>query len=64
MQRFGKDGQPFQPYVIGISGGSASGKTSVAKRILKDLNVPWVTVVHNPVNHLKGVSFDLLYVSG
>ncbi|CAG7817228.1 unnamed protein product, partial [Allacma fusca] len=36
-------GQHIEPCVIGISGGSASGKTTVADRIIKDLNVPWVT---------------------
>ncbi|VDK52919.1 unnamed protein product [Anisakis simplex] len=34
-----------QPYVIGICGGSASGKTTVARRIIERLEVPWVTVL-------------------
>lgn len=34
-----------KPYVIGICGGSASGKTTVANRIVKQLEVPWVTVL-------------------
>ncbi|VDM38982.1 unnamed protein product [Toxocara canis] len=33
------------PYVIGICGGSASGKTTVARRIIERLEVPWVTVL-------------------
>jgi len=36
-------GQHVQPCVIGISGGSASGKTTVANKIIEYLNVPWVT---------------------
>ncbi|KAI8344831.1 P-loop containing nucleoside triphosphate hydrolase protein [Chlamydoabsidia padenii] len=32
-------------YVIGISGGSGSGKTSVTERILQKLNIPWVAVI-------------------
>lgn len=34
-----------QPYVIGICGGSASGKTTVARRIIERLEMPWVTVL-------------------
>ncbi|PHZ07401.1 uridine-cytidine kinase 1-like 1 [Rhizopus microsporus ATCC 52813] len=39
------DGSIADPYLIGIAGGSASGKTSVAERVLKNLNVPWVVIV-------------------
>ncbi|KAK4046071.1 Uridine kinase [Microbotryomycetes sp. JL201] len=42
---YDKDGQPRPAYVIGIAGGSASGKTRVATEIIKSLNVPWVTVI-------------------
>ncbi|KAK4049872.1 Uridine kinase [Microbotryomycetes sp. JL221] len=42
---YGKDGQPRPAYLIGIAGGSASGKTRVATEIIKSLNVPWVTVI-------------------
>ena len=39
-------GEPVPAYVVGIAGGSASGKTSVAREILKKLpNVPWVAIV-------------------
>ncbi|KAI9478285.1 MAG: uridine kinase family-domain-containing protein [Benjaminiella poitrasii] len=31
--------------MIGVAGGSASGKTSVAERILKNLNIPWVVIL-------------------
>ncbi|CEF59313.1 Uridine kinase [Strongyloides ratti] len=34
-----------QPYLIGICGGSASGKTTVAKAIIQRLEMPWVTVL-------------------
>ena len=30
---------------IGICGGSASGKTTVAKRIISELGVPWVIIL-------------------
>ncbi|KAI5451367.1 Uridine kinase [Naganishia albida] len=40
------NGTPNQAYVIGIAGGSASGKTSVAEAILKSLNnIPTVLVL-------------------
>ena len=42
---YGVDGTPRQPYIIGISGGSASGKTSVSHRIIKALGVPWVVLL-------------------
>ncbi len=39
-------GEPVPAYVVGIAGGSASGKTSVAREILQKLpNVPWVAIV-------------------
>ncbi|KAJ3235027.1 Uridine-cytidine kinase-like 1 [Chytriomyces hyalinus] len=42
---FSLDGTPHKPYIIGIGGGSASGKTSVANIIIKELGVPWVVLV-------------------
>lgn len=38
-------GQLVEPFVIGVCGGSASGKTTVAKKIIGDLDVPWVTLL-------------------
>ena len=38
-------GQLVEPFVIGICGGSASGKTTVAQKIIKALGVPWVTLL-------------------
>lgn len=38
-------GQLVEPFVIGICGGSASGKTTVANKIIKELGVPWVTLL-------------------
>lgn len=38
-------GQQVEPFVIGICGGSASGKTTVAAKIIESLNVPWVTLL-------------------
>ncbi|KAI8983947.1 uridine kinase [Mycotypha africana] len=45
MPFYSADGSVAKPYMIGIAGGSASGKTSVAERILKNLNVPWVIII-------------------
>lgn len=30
---------------LGICGGSASGKTTVAKKIIEELGVPWVVII-------------------
>ncbi|RDD41312.1 Uridine-cytidine kinase-like 1 [Trichoplax sp. H2] len=38
-------GQFEQAFVIGLCGGSASGKTSLARKIIESLNVPWVTML-------------------
>ncbi|XP_059489165.1 uridine-cytidine kinase-like 1 isoform X2 [Neocloeon triangulifer] len=38
-------GQQVEPFVIGICGGSASGKTTVAAKIIESLDVPWVTLL-------------------
>jgi uridine kinase len=38
-------GEIKEAFVIGICGGSASGKTTVAQRIVEKLNVPWVTLL-------------------
>ncbi|RZF39578.1 hypothetical protein LSTR_LSTR001099 [Laodelphax striatellus] len=38
-------GQQAEPFVIGICGGSASGKTTVATKIIEALNIPWVTLL-------------------
>jgi len=34
-----------EPLVIGICGGSASGKTTVANKIIASLDVQWVTLL-------------------
>lgn len=40
------NGVPQDAYIVGVAGGSASGKTSVAKAILDKLpKVPWVGIV-------------------
>ncbi|KAJ2449549.1 Uridine kinase [Coemansia sp. RSA 2336] len=39
------DGRNIPAYMVGIAGASASGKTSVARRIVESLNVPWVVIV-------------------
>ncbi|KAH9270760.1 hypothetical protein BASA83_007122 [Batrachochytrium salamandrivorans] len=42
---FDVTGHATKPYIIGIAGGSASGKTSVSQRIIKQLKVPWVVLI-------------------
>lgn len=37
--------QAGEPFVIGICGGSASGKTTVAEKIIESLSLPWVTLL-------------------
>ncbi|VDK76706.1 unnamed protein product [Dibothriocephalus latus] len=39
------DGQQQQCFVIGICGGSGSGKTTVAQKIIERLNVSWVSLL-------------------
>lgn len=40
------EGRPFAPYIVGVAGGSASGKTSIAKEVIHRLpKVPWVAIV-------------------
>lgn len=39
-------GQHVEPFVIGICGGSASGKTTVANKIIESLGHPWVSPLH------------------
>ncbi|KAK6634210.1 Uridine-cytidine kinase-like 1 [Polyplax serrata] len=38
-------GKHVEPFIIGICGGSASGKTTVAAKIIESLDVPWVTLL-------------------
>lgn len=42
---YNSSGQMKEAFVIGISGGSASGKTSVACKIIEALGVPWVSLI-------------------
>ena len=42
---YDSQGQQVEPFVIGICGGSASGKTTVANKIISELDVPWVTLL-------------------
>ncbi|KAJ3344830.1 Uridine-cytidine kinase-like 1 [Entophlyctis luteolus] len=42
---FEVDGTSRQPYMIGIGGGSASGKTTVANFIIEKVGVPWVVLL-------------------
>ncbi|KAJ2159969.1 Uridine kinase [Coemansia sp. RSA 552] len=38
-------GQNLPAYMVGIAGGSASGKTSVARRIVESIGEPWVVII-------------------
>ncbi|KAK9877968.1 hypothetical protein WA026_020184 [Henosepilachna vigintioctopunctata] len=42
---YNSEGQKVEPFVIGICGGSASGKTTVAEKIIESLGVTWVTLL-------------------
>ena len=35
----------MKAFVIGLAGGSASGKTTVARRVIESLGVPWVCLL-------------------
>ena len=38
-------GNPTRPYMIGVTGGSASGKTSVSERVIEILNQKYVSLL-------------------
>eukprot|EP01083_Nonionella_stella_P039585 107647_1 len=40
-----KNGETREPFVIGIAGGTASGKTTVCRKVLENLGLPWVVVL-------------------
>eukprot|EP00795_Rhopilema_esculentum_P007854 gene7854-13732_t len=42
---YDSNGQLKKAFMIGICGGSASGKTTVAKKIISELGVPWVVIL-------------------
>eukprot|EP00112_Aurelia_sp_Birch-Aquarium-sp1_P006889 Seg1752.9 transcript_id=Seg1752.9/GoldUCD/mRNA.D3Y31 product="Uridine-cytidine kinase-like 1" protein_id=Seg1752.9/GoldUCD/D3Y31 len=42
---YDSNGQLKQAFMIGICGGSASGKTTVAKKIINELGIPWVIIL-------------------
>ncbi|XP_072045151.1 uridine-cytidine kinase-like 1 isoform X2 [Amphiura filiformis] len=42
---YDSQGQLQEAFVIGLCGGSASGKTTVANEIIKALDVPWVSLL-------------------
>ena len=52
---FNKDGGVRkEPFFIGISGGSASGKTTVATNIIKQLDVQWVNYIPYYTKTIRG----------
>ncbi|ESP04443.1 hypothetical protein LOTGIDRAFT_176341 [Lottia gigantea] len=42
---YDSQGQLKKPFVIGICGGSASGKTTASRKIIEALDVPWVSLL-------------------
>eukprot|EP01118_Nematostelium_gracile_P008637 TRINITY_DN2865_c0_g1_i1.p1 TRINITY_DN2865_c0_g1~~TRINITY_DN2865_c0_g1_i1.p1 ORF type:complete len:470 (+),score=123.85 TRINITY_DN2865_c0_g1_i1:40-1449(+) len=42
---YDNQGSIQKPYVIGICGGSASGKTSVCNKVMKELGIQWVALL-------------------
>ncbi|XP_077990892.1 uridine-cytidine kinase-like 1 [Glandiceps talaboti] len=42
---YNEHGELKEAFVIGLCGGSASGKTTVARKIIEALNVQWVTIL-------------------
>ncbi len=42
---YNQDGRVKQAFLIGVAGGSASGKTSVTRRIIESLGIPWVVLL-------------------
>jgi len=38
-------GARARPFIIGVTGGSASGKTSVCKAVVEKLGIPWVVMI-------------------
>lgn len=44
-------------YCTGLAGGSASGKTTVATRIIESLGVPWVSVLSMDSFYKVGIYF-------
>lgn len=42
---YNSHGELKDAFVIGLCGGSASGKTTVARRIIEQLDVPWVSLL-------------------
>ena len=42
---YNEEGEQAMAFVIGLSGGSASGKTTVAGEVIQSLRVPWVSLL-------------------
>eukprot|EP00127_Corallochytrium_limacisporum_P005710 Clim_evm89s210 gene=Clim_evmTU89s210 len=40
-----QEGQTAEAFIIGVCGGSASGKTTVAKEVIERLGIPWVVLL-------------------
>ena len=42
---YNAEGEQAKAFVIGLAGGSASGKTTVARTVIESLGVPWVCLL-------------------
>ena len=66
MPWFSIDGENMEPFIIGIAGASASGKTSVSHSIIEKLGAPWVTLLcmdryeFFPFEYIDKIFFSLL----
>jgi len=42
---YDRGGSANQPFVIGVAGGTSSGKTTVCHKIVEELNIPWAVLL-------------------
>ena len=42
---YNEEGEHAKAFMIGLAGGSASGKTTVAREVIQSLRVPWVNLL-------------------
>merc|ERR1712137_407006 len=42
---YDRGGSSKKPFIIGVSGGTSSGKTTVCHKIVEELNIPWAVLL-------------------